>query len=123
MAKYIDICIQPLPIKNLPHYKKATVQIGKLLLKHGALASYDYVADDDNAKSLTKSFAKSVKIKKGEVIIVALAEFKSKAHRDQVFKKMMADSKMEKIMNPETPYMDYKRMIVGGFKNFVSLKK
>lgn len=120
MAKYIDICIQPLLKKHVAAYTKTTKKVGKLLLKHGALASRDYVADDDNATKL--SFPKAVKLKKGEVAIYAVAEFKSKAHRESVFKKMMKDKEMEKIFTgPEI--VDHKRSVVGGFKTLVSMDK
>lgn len=122
MAKYLDVCIQPVSKKNLAHYKKGTTKIGKILLKHGALGSYDYVADDESATSLKAAFPKAAKAKAGEVVIVAIAEFKSKAHRDQVFKKLMKDPAMEKLMQSSAPFMDHKRMISGGFKGIVSLK-
>lgn len=112
-TKYVDICIQPIPKKNLNEYKKLTKYIGKLLIKHGALASYDYSGDDENATKY--SFPKNVKLNKGEVIIVALAEFKSKAHRDKVFKLMEKDPAMDKIdMTPK--FIDPKRAVIGGFK-------
>lgn len=85
MGKYLDICIQPIPKKKVAAYRKGTKTVGQLLLKYGALSSSDYVADDKNAKSL--SFPKKIKLKPGEVMIVALAEFKSETHRKQVFKK------------------------------------
>ncbi|MGE3758976.1 MAG: DUF1428 family protein [Pseudobdellovibrionaceae bacterium] len=47
MKKYIDICIQPIPKKNVTDYRKMTQKIGKLLIKHGALASRDYVSEGD----------------------------------------------------------------------------
>jgi len=120
MGNYIDLCIQPIPKKHVADYKKATKIIGQLLLKHGALSSSDYVADDKNATSL--SFPKKIKTKSNEVIIVAMAEFKSMAHREQVFTKMMKDPKMEKFgMSPE--WMDQKKMLMGGFKTMVNLKK
>ena len=52
MAKYVDVCLFPISKKHLAAYKKNTASIGKILLKHGALASRDFVADDDNATKL-----------------------------------------------------------------------
>lgn len=121
MAKYIDICIQPVSKKHVTQYKKGTTKIGKILIKHGALSSHDYIADDESATNLKAAFPKAAKAKTGEVVIVALAEFKSKAHRDQVFKKMMNDPEMKKLMETSAPYIDHKRMIAGGFKGLVSL--
>lgn len=118
MAKYIDFCLIPFPKKDLAKYKKTTTSVGKILLKHGALASRDYVADDENATK--KSIPTKIKLKVGEVVIVAIAEFKSKAHRDKVFKLMHNDPAMEKIMQNMTG--DHKRMLFGGFKILVDLE-
>lgn len=119
MAKYIDVCIFPISKKAVPAYKKNTTSIGKILLKHGALTSSDFVADDQNAVKLF--FPRFIKIKPSEVIIIALAEFNSKAHRDKVFKLMHKDPAMVKLMN--NTKVDVERMIVGGFKSLVNLKK
>ena len=119
MASYIDLCIFPLTKKQLVAYKKNTMSIGKILLKHGALTSSDYVADDENALKLF--FPKFIRVKPSEVLIVAVAGFKSKAHRDQVFKKMHKDPAMEKLMGNSK--VDADRMLVGGFKALVNLSK
>ncbi|MBY0412984.1 MAG: DUF1428 family protein [Bdellovibrionales bacterium] len=119
MAKYVDICFFPISKKNLAAYKKNTGSIGKLLLKHGALASRDFVADDVNA---TKDmFPKMIKIKPSEVLIFAVAEFNSKAHRAKVFKLMEKDPAMEKLMSNDL--VDPKRMVMGGFKSLVDLER
>ncbi len=119
MAKYFDVCIFPISQKALSAYKKNTTSIGKILIKHGALSSSDFVADDENAKKLF--FPKFLKMKTSEVAIIALAEFKSKSHRDKVFKLMHKDPAMEKLMN--NTKVDMERMIVGGFKSIVNVKK
>jgi uncharacterized protein YbaA (DUF1428 family) len=117
MAKYIDVCIFPLSKKSLTLYKKNTLGIGKILLKHGAFSSSDFVADDENALKLF--FPKFIKVKPSEVLIIALAEFKSKSHRDKVFKLMHKDPTLEKFMNNSK--VDVDRMMVGGFKGLVNL--
>lgn len=120
MGRYLDICIQPIPKKHVPGYRKMTRVIGQLLLKHGALASRDYVADDENATRL--SFPKKIKLKQDEVLIFAEAEFKSKAHREKVFKLLSKDPRMAKL-NMDQPYMNPKRMVMGGFSLLVALEK
>jgi len=114
-AKYIDLCIQALPKKNMTDFRKTTKTIGQLLIKHGALASRDYVGEDKNAVSI---FGKTVKLKKNEVVIYSEATFKSKKHREQVFKKMMKDPKMQKL----SMMMDEERMLVGGFELLVAVE-
>ena len=119
MAKYVDVCLFPISKKHLAAYKKNTASIGKILLKHGALASRDFVADDDNATKLF--FPRFIKVKPSEVLIFAVAEFKSKAHREKVFKLMQKDPAMEKLMS--NSIVDIKRMVMGGFKSLVDLEK
>lgn len=119
MAKYVDLCIFPISKKHLPAYKKNTSSIGKLLLKHGALASRDFIADDQNATKLM--FPKFIKTKPSEVLIVAIAEFNSKAHREKVFKLMEKDPAMKKLMSHD--WVDPKTMVMGGFKALVDLEK
>lgn len=119
MGKYLDVCIQPVPKKNVAAYRKTTKIVGQLLIKHGALSSSDYVADDKNAKAL--SFPKKIKTKPSEVLIIAMAEFKSVAHRTKVFNLMMKDPKMAKL-NMEPSWMDNDRALFGGFKLLVKVK-
>ena len=93
--------------------------IGKLLIKYGALASRDYMAEDANATKL--SFPKKIKLKSGEVLIYAIAEFKSKSHREKVFKMMSKDPQMEKL-NAGPSFIDSKRVVVGGFTSLVEVE-
>ncbi len=118
MAKYVDFVILPIAKKNIAAYKKSTMAVGKILLKHGALASRDFIAEDNNATKLM--FPKLMKLKPGELIIVAVAEFNSKAHRNKVFKLLEKDPAMEKIMSSMP--ME-KRTVMGGFKSLVDLEK
>jgi uncharacterized protein YbaA (DUF1428 family) len=46
--------------------------------------------------------------------------FKSRAHRDQVNAKVIADPRLAEMMD-EKALLDAKRMIYGGFKSFVRL--
>ncbi len=116
-TKYIDVVIQPVPKKHLAAYRKTTSIVGKVLLKHGALGSSDFVAEDENATKLY--FPKKIKLKAGEVLIIAFAEFKSKAHREKVFKLMHKDPAMAKLSEADM-HGDHKRMLMGGFKVIVN---
>lgn len=116
-AKYIDICIQPVPKKHLAAYRKTTKMVGEILIKYGALSSRDYVGEDKNASSMAGALGKSLKLKKNEVAIFAVAEFKSKKQREQIFSKMMKDPKMQDMAF----MMDEKRMIIGGFELLVAV--
>lgn len=119
MGKYLDVCILPVPKKNLAAYRKTTKAVGQLLVKHGALSSSDYVAEDKNATSL--SLPTAIKVKSSEVIVVALAEFKSEAHRSKVFNAIMKDPKMAKL-DTDPAWIDNERAVFGGFKTLVKIK-
>ncbi|MND08805.1 hypothetical protein D3C83_316870 [compost metagenome] len=61
-----------------------------------------------------------MKLKKDETIIVAYATYKSRKHRDQVMKKVLADPFMTSGDPNDYPF-DAKRMFWGGFKPIVDL--
>lgn len=119
MAKkfgYVDGFILPVPKKNLAAYKKMAKLAAKVWLEHGAIDYYECIEDDVPTGKIT-SFQKSVKLKKGEVVFFSWATYKSKAHRNQVMKKVMSDPRMNIDMN-KMPF-DGMRMFWGGFKPVV----
>ena len=60
-----------------------------------------------------------MKAKKDEVVFFSYIVYKSRAHRDKVVKKVMADPRIA-AMDPKSMPFDGKRMIFGGFKPVVS---
>jgi uncharacterized protein YbaA (DUF1428 family) len=112
---YVDGFILPVPKKNIGKYKKLAKLAGKVWIDHGALDYVECVADDVKPGKIT-SFPQSVKLKKGEVVLFSWATYKSKAHRDRVLKKVMADPRLADSMNPKTLPFDGMRMFWGGFK-------
>jgi uncharacterized protein YbaA (DUF1428 family) len=62
------------------------------------------------------SFPKTVKLKKGEAVIVGFAFFKNKAQFMSTMKKVMADPQVAPLMNPKTMNFDVSRMYWGTFK-------
>lgn len=59
------------------------------------------------------SFPQSVQVKDDETVVLSWIVFKSRAHRDEVNAKVMADPRMK--MDPSSFPFDGKRMIFGGF--------
>lgn len=109
---YFDLFVLPVPKKSLSRYK-AFAQIGcDVWMDHGALQYVETLADDVPDGKLT-SFPMSVKLKKDEVIAIGYAMYKSRAHRDQVAKKVFADPRMQ--FDWKTAPFDGQRMIYGGF--------
>lgn len=123
MAKkvnYVDGFLVPVPRKNLAKYKKMAALCGKVWRDHGALQYVEAVADDV-AKGKTTSFPRSVKLKKGEVVVYSWVVYSSRAHRDRVIAKVMSDPRLAKLMSGDNMPFDGTRMIWGGFKPFLSL--
>ena len=116
--QYIDGFVVPVPKKQLPAYRSMAKKAGKVWRDHGALEFREYVAEDVKVGKWT-SFPQSVKLKAGETVIFSWIVYKSRAHRDRVNAKVMADKRLADMMNPKTLPFDAKRMIYGGFENLV----
>jgi uncharacterized protein YbaA (DUF1428 family) len=117
---YVDGFIVPVPKKNLQAYRKMATKAGKVWREHGALDYKECVADDVKVGKLT-SFPRSVKLKKNEVVWFSYIVYKSRADRDRVLKKVMADKRLASMMDPKAMPFDGKRFIYGGFKVVVDL--
>ena len=118
MAQYVDGFVVPVPTKKVAAYRALARKAGKIWREHGALAYVECVADDVKPGKVT-SFPQSVKLKAGETVVFAWIVYRSRRHRDQVMKKVMADSRLE--MPPADMPFDGKRMFWGGFKTIVEL--
>lgn len=116
--KYVDGFVLAVPTKNLAAYRKMATLGGKVWRKHGALEYVEAVGDDLDVK-FGVSFKKLVKPKRGETIVFSWIVFKSRAHRDQVNKKVMSDPQLKKSMENAAMPFDLKRMAYGGFKFLV----
>ncbi len=116
---YVDGFILPIPRKNINKYKKIAKLAGKVWRDHGAIDYVECVADDVKPGKVT-SFPQSVKLKKGEVVFFSWATYKSRAHRDRVMKKVMADPRLSN-MGPDNMPFDGMRMFWGGFKPIVKM--
>lgn len=117
---YVDGFILPVPKKNIAKYKKMAKLAGKVWRDHGAIDYVECVAEDVKPGKLT-SFPQSVKLKKGEVVFFSWATYKTKAHRNKVMKKVMADPRLAEFMDPKKMPFDGKRMFWGGFTPVVKL--
>ena len=115
---YVDGFIVAVPKKNLPAYKRMAQKAGKVWREHGALEYREWVAEDVKVGKLT-SFPRSVKLKPGEIVVFSWITYKSRAQRDKVNAKVMADKRLASMMDPKTIPFDAKRMIYGGFESLV----
>jgi len=119
---YVDGFVLPVPVKNLPAYKRMSRLMGKVWREHGALEYRECVADDVKPGKHT-SFPQSVKLEAGETVVFSYIVYKSRAHRDRVNAKVMKDARLRPMMDPKAMPFDGKRMFWGGFKVLVELPR
>ena len=114
---YVDGFIVAVPKKRLAEYRKLAKLGCKVWREHGAIDYKECIADDVPMGKLT-SFPRSVKQKPSETVIFAWITYKSRAERNRINKKVMADPRLSG-MDPKKMPFDTKRMIYGGFKVIV----
>lgn len=115
---YVDGFVLLVPKKNLAAYKRISTAAGKVWCEHGALNYCECVGDDLDVK-FGRPFPKLAKPKRGEAIVFSYIVYKSRAQRDKINAKVMADKRITMDMK-KMPF-DMKRMSCGGFKTFVEL--
>jgi uncharacterized protein YbaA (DUF1428 family) len=117
---YVDGFIVAVPKKNLESYRRMAKKAGKVWREHGALDYREWVAEDVKVGKRT-SFPRSVKLKPGETVIFSWITYKSRAQRDRVNAKVMADPRLKDMMDTKSLPFDAKRMIYGGFESLVQV--
>lgn len=118
MPRYVDGFVIPVPKKNLAAYLRIARKAGRIWKEYGALDYLECVGDDLDAKGMTP-FPRLARVKKGEVVVFSYILYKSKTHRNQVNKKVMADPRLH--MEADAMPFDARRMAWGGFLAKVDL--
>lgn len=121
-SKYVDGFVLVIPKKNVAAYRKMAKEGCEVWKKYGALDYKECVGDDlDHHGMPLLPFTKMTKAKKNETVWFSFITYKSRAHRDQVNKKVMKEmnKNAEKYKDMSMPF-DMKRMAFGGFKVVVS---
>lgn len=116
--RYVDGFVVPVPEKNLKVYRSIAQKAGKIWKEHGALEYVEAIGDDLDVK-FGLPFTKLAKPKAGEVVFFSFIVYKSRAHRDKVNAKVMADPRMNAMMQKGPMPFEVKRMAYGGFKALV----
>ena len=115
---YVDGFLLPVPKDKLGAYREMAQLAGEVWREHGALQYHECVAEDVKPGKLT-SFPQSVLLEENETVVFAWITYESRAHRDAVNAKVMADPRMNCTEGKAMPF-DPKRMIFGGFETLVS---
>lgn len=116
---YTDAFVLPVPTKNLAAYRAMSRKCMKIWLEHGALEYRECAADDLAPKGM-RPFTAGAAAKTGETVVFSWILYKSKAHRNAVNKKVMADPRLNALCGKGPMPFDVKRMMYGGFKIIVS---
>ena len=117
---YVDGFVLPVPKANLDAYRAMAGKAGKIWREHGALQYRECLADDVKPGEHT-SFPQAVKLEPDETVIFAWIVYESRARRDEINAKVMADPRLADMMDPKKLPFDGKRMFWGGFEMFVDL--
>ena len=117
---YVDGFVVPVPKRKLAAYRAMARKAGKIWKEHGALEFRECVADDVKWGKRT-SFPRSVKQKAGETVVFSYIVYRSRAERDRINEKVMADPRLKDMMDPKTMPFDGARMFWGGFESIVEL--
>ncbi len=117
---YVDGFVLVVPKKKLAVYKRMATVASKVWRDHGALDYRECVGDDLKVK-MGLPFTKLAKAKAGETVVFSYIVYKSRAHRDKVNAKVMADKRLSAANMPKEMPFDMKRMAYGGFKTLVAM--
>lgn len=117
---YVDGFVVPVIKARLAEYRKLARLSGKVWMDHGALSYHECVGDDVPLGKRT-SFPRSVKLKADEVVVFSWVVYPSRKQRDAIIRKVMDDPRLQHLMDPKTVPFDVKRLIMGGFKPFISM--
>lgn len=107
---YVDGFVIPVAKDMVDAYKAHARKAGEVWMEHGALSFVECVGDDVPYGELT-SFPRAVQAKDDETVIFSWIVYRSRADRDAVMAKVMADPRI----NRDMPF-DGKRLIFGGFE-------
>jgi uncharacterized protein YbaA (DUF1428 family) len=113
---YVDGFVVPVPKDKLDAYKALATRAAAVWKDHGALDYVECLADDVPYGELT-SFPRAVQCRDDETVVFAWIIYESRARRDEINAKVMADERMRADM-ADFPF-DGRRMIWGGFEALV----
>ena len=112
---YVDGFVIPVPRDKIEAYKAQARKAGEVWKEYGALAFVECIGDDVPIGEVT-SFPRAVHAKENEVVVFSWIVYRSRAERDKVNEKVMADPRLKGDM----PF-DAKRLIYGGFEMWLEM--
>lgn len=115
--KYVDGFVLPIARDQLEEYRRIATEAGTIWKEYGALEYFECLGEDLEVQDL-RGFPDMAGCKDGETVVFAWIVYESRAHRDEVNQKVMADPRI-KNLGPEKMPFDCTRMACGGFEAIV----
>ena len=112
---YVDGFVVPVSRDKIEAYKAQARKAGEIWKEYGAVAFVECIGDDVPHGTLT-SFPRAVQAKDDEIVVFSWIVYRSRAERDQINQKVMADPRLKGDM----PF-DGKRLIYGGFELWLEM--
>lgn len=122
MSHYIDGFLLPINTDKITEYQQMANKAGAVWMEHGALAYWECVGDDLNIEGMV-SFKTSADCKDNETVVLAWIIYPSREERDRINAAVMADPRMNDMMDKSKPIFDFTRMAYSGFKDIVRYQK
>lgn len=113
--KYVDGFLLVVPKRRLGAYVALAKKAARLWKHHGAL-EYRECVGEDLRTPCGIPFGKRAGAKAGDVVVFAWIVYRSRAHRDRVNAKVMADPRLAAMCTPESLPFDMRKMSHGGFE-------
>ncbi len=113
---YVDGFVIAVSKAKLEDYKAIALLGRDVWMEYGALSYVECVGDDVPYGEVT-SFPRAVQATDDEVVVFSWITYESRAARDEIMAKVMADPRLQATM--ANPPFDAKRMIFGGFQAIV----
>jgi len=118
---YADGFLIPVPTKNLPAYRKMSQKAGEVWMEHGALDYKECTGDDLAPEGATATFPKALNVGDDHTVVFSWIVYASKTERNRILKRVMADPRLAKMMDPKQSPFDPAKMLYGGFSVIVDM--
>ena len=112
---YVDGFVVPVSRDKIEAYKAQARKVGEVFREYGALSFVECIGDDVPYGKLT-SFPRAVQASDDEIVMFSWIVYRSRAERDAISAKVMADPRSQ----GEMPF-DGRRMIFGGFEAWLEM--
>lgn len=119
MSRYVDGFVIPIPKSRIDDYRRVSEHSSKIWKEYGAIDYTECVGDDMIVEGIDTTFPMIAGAREDETVIFAWVVWPSKEARDSANAKIMADPRLDEMMDLAKSIFDPKRMAFGGFKELV----